>query len=829
MRRFALAATAAGMFALGSSLALAGGLLVVAPHPDDDLLIAAGLIANAKARGDQVKVVFMTNGDFGGESAGVVRQGEAVDAQTLNLGTLESDLIFLGYPDGGLANIYANYPNITDAYTGPNGRSTTYGSHGLGLADYHTHVFGVPALYNRANVLIDLQNVIATYQPNHIVTTAEHDMHPDHATTFQFVKEAVAGAIVAVPGYNPALHKSIVWADYIYETPRWPAPIDPMGRHTQLLESFDLTLPWAARESIEVPRAMQSPDLAANPKYRAIDAHTSQGGGDSFLGRFVHKDEIFWAETLAGATLPPRAVASGAAVGSGATGALNGNGSSDPGGAPLTYAWRQAGGPFSLLIGANTASPTFQAPLALFEDEVVSFELVVDNGTKRSLPNLVSVPVLMSTTNIAPLATVTASSQNSADTQTAQKAIDGVVDGWPGDYSREWTTVGQGEGAWLELHWPTPVTVTRVHLFDRPNNNDRVTSGTLRFSDGSQVAVHALANDGSLTDISLAPRTVSWMRFTVDSVSPATENIGLAEIEVLGIATNQAPRANAGAARSVVGGLNVQLDGSASRDLEQDPLTYQWLQTSGPAVSLSSATAMRPTFVAPAGPATLVFQLIVTDGQHNSPPATVALTVLSAQDDNSNGLADAWESLYGATDPNADPDGDGLSNLQEHNLGLHPTDAAPTVAIDMPIAGTYTVGIPIHFAGTALDAEDGSLSGSIQWSSDIAGPLGTGASLYKTLAAGTHTISATVLDSKGAAPVTVPTRQVIVSTIPRDGDIDGNGKVDVADVLLLQQYIGGTRSLNSTQITRGDLYPASAGDGQLTLSDLLLLEKLLAN
>jgi LmbE family N-acetylglucosaminyl deacetylase len=830
MRRFALAAAAGSALALCSSLALAGGLLVVAPHPDDDLLIASGLIANAKARGDQVKVVFMTNGDFTGEMIGGVRQGEAVNAQTLHLGTLETDLIFLGYPDGGLQNIYANHPDITDAYTGPNNRSTTYGSRGLGMADYHTHQFGVPALYNRANIAIDLQSIIATFQPDHIVTTSGYDMHPDHAITFQLVKQAINDTIAAVPGYNPALHQGIVWSDYIYEIPRWPAPIDPTGYHTTLPEIFDVTLPWAARESIEVPQAMQSPDLLANPKYLAIDSHTSQGGGPSFLGRFVHKDEIFWSETLAGATLPPRAVASGTKVSSGATGALSSSGSMDPGGAPLTYAWRQAGGPFSLLIGASTANPTFQAPAALFEDEVVSFELVVGNGTKHSLPNLVSIPVLISTTNIAPLATASASSENSGDAQTAQKAIDGVVDGWPGDFAREWSTVGQGAGAWLQLHWSSPVTVTRVHLFDRPNSNDRVTSGTLTFSDGSHVAVQALQNDGGLTDVTFTPRTVSWLRFTVDTTSPETDNIGLAEIEVLGLSANQAPRANAGPARSVVGGTTVQLDGSTSRDLEQDALTWQWQQTSGPTVLLSSTTTARPTFVAPAGPATLGFELVVADGQQSSAPATTTLTVLSAQDNNSNTLADAWESLYGVSDPNADPDHDGLTNLQEHNLGSHPTDAAPTVVINTPAAGaTYAAGAPIQFAGTASDPEDGPLSGAIQWSSDLAGPLGTGASLYKVLAVGTHTITATVVDSKGASPVAVATRQIHVSAIVRNGDIDGNGTVDVADVLRLQQYLNGARTLTNIEIARGDLYPTSSGDGQLTLSDLLLLEKLLAH
>ncbi|MBE0540502.1 MAG: hypothetical protein IH623_03865 [Verrucomicrobia bacterium] len=46
-------------------------------------------------------------------------------------------------------------------------------------------------------------------------------------------------------------------------------------------------------------------------------------------------------------------------------------------------------------------------------------------------------------------------------------------------------------------------------------------------------------------------------------------------------------------------------------------------------------------------------------------------------DSNGNGLADAWEELYFGgigVDPNADPDGDGMSNLREYRAGTNPTN-----------------------------------------------------------------------------------------------------------------------------------------------------------
>jgi hypothetical protein len=88
--------------------------------------------------------------------------------------------------------------------------------------------------------------------------------------------------------------------------------------------------------------------------------------------------------------------------------------------------------------------------------------------------------------------------------------------------------------------------------------------------------------------------------------------------------TNRAPVAEAGPAQNVSTGSTVTLDGSGSTDPDGDPLTYAWAQTAGPAVTLSSASAVRPTFTAPATASTLTFALTVGDGQAT---ATDSVTV----------------------------------------------------------------------------------------------------------------------------------------------------------------------------------------------------------
>ncbi len=78
--------------------------------------------------------------------------------------------------------------------------------------------------------------------------------------------------------------------------------------------------------------------------------------------------------------------------------------------------------------------------------------------------------------------------------------------------------------------------------------------------------------------------------------------------------TNQAPIANAGPDQVVTTNSPVTLNGSGSDDPDNnDPITYQWTQTAGTSVSLSSSTVANPTFTSPAASGLLTFRLVVTD------------------------------------------------------------------------------------------------------------------------------------------------------------------------------------------------------------------------
>jgi formylglycine-generating enzyme required for sulfatase activity len=92
---------------------------------------------------------------------------------------------------------------------------------------------------------------------------------------------------------------------------------------------------------------------------------------------------------------------------------------------------------------------------------------------------------------------------------------------------------------------------------------------------------------------------------------------------------NTAPEANAGADQTVGVGAIVQLDGSGSSDTDGDVLNYAWTQIDGPTTTLSSSSAIRPTFDANTA-GTYVFELVVDDGTADSVPDEVIITVEEA-------------------------------------------------------------------------------------------------------------------------------------------------------------------------------------------------------
>ncbi len=103
-------------------------------------------------------------------------------------------------------------------------------------------------------------------------------------------------------------------------------------------------------------------------------------------------------------------------------------------------------------------------------------------------------------------------------------------------------------------------------------------------------------------------------------------------------------------------------------------------------------------------------------------------------------------------------------------------NAGPNVSITAPADfSAFNAGDNVTFTGTADDFEDGDLTASIAWTSDLDGALGTGGSVSTTaLSSGTHVITASITDADGfpetdAITITVNAAPTVSITAPADG------------------------------------------------------------
>lgn len=134
---------------------------------------------------------------------------------------------------------------------------------------------------------------------------------------------------------------------------------------------------------------------------------------------------------------------------------LNGSGSSDPDGSPLTFAWTQTAGPAVTLSNPTAPTPTFTAP-QVSANTILTFQLVVNDGAVNSLPDTVNITVLNVSVNQPPIA-------NAGPDQTVNEGalvtLNGSASSDPdgGTLSFAWT---QTAGLTVTLSNPTSATPT---------------------------------------------------------------------------------------------------------------------------------------------------------------------------------------------------------------------------------------------------------------------------------------------------------------------------------------------------------------------------------
>ncbi len=267
-------------------------LLVFAPHCDDETLGCGGLMQQTLEAGGAVRTVMLTNGD--GFRSAVVRQARTLrigpqdyirfaalrqdESHTAlaGLGVTSKDVLFLGYPDRGLAALWNDHWSPNEPYA-----SVFTGRDRSPYAD----TFDRSARYCGQDLLADIKSTLRAFRPTLVTVTHPSDDHSDHAAAAAFVTRAVS-ELQSDP-------KEAGWASqirlryYLVHRGDWPLP---QGMHPDApllppVEMRNLDTRWELLTL--TPRQTER-------KARSIALYTSQIEiAHEFLSAFARRTEFF--------------------------------------------------------------------------------------------------------------------------------------------------------------------------------------------------------------------------------------------------------------------------------------------------------------------------------------------------------------------------------------------------------------------------------------------------------------------------------------------------------------------------------------------------------
>ena len=278
-------------------------IMIIVPHEDDEILMAAGIIERAVREKKRVTVVMATNGDYEGKdkNSGSVRLWETLEGLRV-LGLSEESVIFMGYADTGMelaeSFLYGLFMEKDETKIHPGHCSDeTYAL--CSKPDFHSVKYGKPAPYTRRNFKKDLCEIIGEAAPDTIFTTSAEDIHGDHRGLFWFVKEILEEK--AKEGIKPVLYSTVVHSRAGDEN--WPQRMEKIQGKGEELKSYTCplhfnegTLKWEERVAFRVPECMLSVDFSINKKAIALSRHKNALKEDAveYLYSFIKAEEIFW-------------------------------------------------------------------------------------------------------------------------------------------------------------------------------------------------------------------------------------------------------------------------------------------------------------------------------------------------------------------------------------------------------------------------------------------------------------------------------------------------------------------------------------------------------
>jgi len=203
-------------------------LLIFAPHPDDEVLVAGGLIQQVREAAGTVHVVYITSGDAYTQSVkieehvanptttdyrdyGQQRESEARMAMRI-LGVGAWSLTFLGFPNAGLNRLMSTYwSERHTAYRSPFTRRQRPAQSERFIPDTE---------YRGEDLTQELAEIIGDFRPSLILVPRAEEQNGDHCATWFFVADALGDVTRVQPRFRTDL------VTYIVHYNAWPVEDD---------------------------------------------------------------------------------------------------------------------------------------------------------------------------------------------------------------------------------------------------------------------------------------------------------------------------------------------------------------------------------------------------------------------------------------------------------------------------------------------------------------------------------------------------------------------------------------------------------------------------
>lgn len=266
--------------------------MVLAPHEDDEVLGFAASIMQMLQNGDDVLVVFVTNGDWKGKEMGMERLVESAKALSI-LGLPPENMIVMGYPDAELPQLLkaGSSRKTLDLQLG---EAHTYGNPAYRITDFHTLQHGKAAAMSGYNIRKDLYDILSVHMPCEIYLASQYDLHQDHASTYTLTIQTLKKISEKTP-YSPLLHETVIHG---YDDALWPERLIHDDAGQPVINAFtnpfphgDVPLDWEAAVHVQL-----TPDMIAR-KHEAIMMYHTQNVIMGWIDQneaYLKSDEFYW-------------------------------------------------------------------------------------------------------------------------------------------------------------------------------------------------------------------------------------------------------------------------------------------------------------------------------------------------------------------------------------------------------------------------------------------------------------------------------------------------------------------------------------------------------